>query len=1069
MARENAKKARSVKANSVIASNTSRGLIAKLKGMIKGQGRDLEAATPTQTKEENLSAFIDYAIKHDDVEEFEAYLKIVEEADRSFTDEKGENYNETISDGHQFLKGIRGFFNNHVEMRQIEQRLESSKSTIEKIVSKRNEATEKIKSLLVMDKILDNREDIIKYTDLFVEAANDAKELIDSNKKDIEKYKELTGKDYQGSFESLYFDEDTLEIITITIPTTIKLIEEQIELPGKSEEEKNKLGNIKNTLKKYINNSKVFVQNPKEIENIISGVIPTPEPTKGTTKKTYEELLEEFKVVVEKGIIANYKEKEEALLKLETPILVHINLDEDDEKFKDIPDKKKEEIKEEIEIREETKFYAKYSKTMVDYVFNTLDPKLSKLKKEIETLRELETIDYAKCDDVEKMIYDIQKDIKANKLHRNIMVSFDKNDKNLKINFKPDKKSGTIEVYNVVILNEKALSQINPLSKSEKNNLEEELKKEFAKLYGELFTIHCQQIETLTNQKEKMLIQQRKINELLDATGEYSKFARISKETRDTTVTQARNNYLAELINKYGQGLSTGIENIIIPTKGKIEKELVVLLQADYNDEKYKEKYPIVRGYINELITKVNQPEIRGLGIKVEFDEKKEKLIISFGNEKIKNYESQIINDRALADKKKAEMGVKPEQPVVTSEKGTPVVTTTTEKGQKPAAQAEVKPENTTGAAELKPEHATGATEAKPKSAIIEPIKFDGYEQYKNLYIAGLEATNDLKKAISASNAIIAASSYASFVLNTANMEKVIKAEKIASEKSSEILEQELVLSDIRYKVRSKYGKSILLDEEIKNIKEEKVNFGPEAYAEYVTARNNTIISAEEQLIIKHNEIKNTSDDTKKAELLKEKQMILDYIEAQNSAVSRRIIEESLGNPGLNITQLFEKRNAEMKETRDRIRAIALNKEVVEIKPVIKNEEPLSAAPAPEEPTIKVKTTSLNMKKIQKINPDLTTMFENQDAIKVVIAKNKVQIKINQQLREALSKFNAKIGLINKVTHGHNYAEVRNDQEEQEFTLAEGQEINPDDYYIRIRADKDKLAEFELEGKVRSR
>ena len=123
MARENAKKARSVKANSVIASNTSRGLIAKLKGMIKGQGRDLEAATPTQTKEENLSAFIDYAIKHDDVEEFEAYLKIVEEADRSFTDEQGENYNETISDGHQFLKGVRGFFNNHVEMRQIEQSL----------------------------------------------------------------------------------------------------------------------------------------------------------------------------------------------------------------------------------------------------------------------------------------------------------------------------------------------------------------------------------------------------------------------------------------------------------------------------------------------------------------------------------------------------------------------------------------------------------------------------------------------------------------------------------------------------------------------------------------------------------------------------------------------------------------------------------------------------------------------------------------------------------------------------------------------------------------------------------
>ena len=1068
MARENAKKSRSVKANSVIASNTSRGLIAKLKGMIKGQGRDLEAATPTQTKEENLSAFIDYAIKHDDVEEFEAYLKIVEEADRSFTDEKGENYNETISDGHQFLKGVRGFFNNHVEMRQIEQRLESSKSTIEKIVSKRNEATEKIKSLLVMDKILDNREDIIKYTDLFVEAANDAKELIDSNKKDIEKYKELTGKDYQGSFESLYFDEDTLEILTITIPTTIKLIEEQIELPGKSEEEKNKLGNIKNTLKKYINNSKVFVQNPKEIENIISGVIPTPEPTKGTTKKTYEELLEEFKVVVEKGIIANYKEKEEALLKLETPILVHINLDEDDEKFKDIPDKKKEEIKEEIEIREETKFYAKYSKKMVDYVFNTLDPKLSKLKKEIETLRELETIDYSKCDDVEDMIYDIQKDIKANKLHRNIMVSFDKNDKNLKINFKPDKKSGTIEVYNVVILNEKALSQINPLSKSEKSTLEKEFEAELEKLYEEYFLLRCQEVTELTSKQNEIDNQLALINKLEAAEDEYKKFAKLSHEDRKNKKDTKMLATMAKINKTYEPIVLNCIKDKIIPAKQKIEKELAILLPLKYNDPNFEKSYANVKNLINDLMKKII-PEETKKGIKVEFDEKKEKLIISFGNDKIKNYESQIINDTALADKKKAEMGVKPEQPVVTSEKGTPVVTTTTEKGQKPAAQAEVKPENTTGAAELKPEHATGATEAKPKSAIIEPIKFDGYEQYKNLYIAGLEATNDLKKAISASNAIIAASSYASFVLNTANMEKVIKAEKLASEKSSEILEQELVLSDIRYKVRSKYGKSILLDEEIKNIKEEKVDFGPEAYAEYVTARNNTIISAEEQLIIKHNEIKNTSDDTKKAELLKEKQMILDYIEAQNSAVSRRIIEESLGNPGLNITQLFEKRNAEMKETRDRIRAIALNKEVDEIKPVIKSEEPLSAAPAPEEPTIKVKTTSLNMKKIQKINPDLTTMFENQDAIKVVIAKNKVQIKINQQLREALSKFNAKIGLINKVTHGHNYAEVRNDQEEQEFTLAEGQEINPDDYYIRIRADKDKLAEFELEGKVRNR
>ena len=799
---------------------------------------------------------------------------------------------------------------------------------------------------------------------------------------------------------------------------------------------------------KYLSNSVVFVRDPKEVERIIPGASVNPKPKTEEKTDDYDQLVEEFKASIEKTISLDYKEKEKALLNLETQIIMPFNLDEDDEKFKVIPEEEKKKIKATIEENISLKFYAKYSKKMVDYVFDTLAPKLNELKKEIEVLRALNENFYAKCDDVEKMIYEIEKDIKANKLHKNIMISFDEDSKRLKISFKPNKESGIIEVYENVILNEIALDEVRPLSASEKNNLEKELEEEFAKLFGELFTIRCQQIETLTNQKEKMSIQQRKIKDLVDATGEYSRFARIPKETRDTKETEARKNYSTELKKKYGLGLRGGIETIIIPAKEKIENELVELLQADYNDEKYNTKYPIVRGYINELIARINQPELKGLGIKVEFDENREKLTISFENKNIKTYESQILNDKALSEKKKGKKG--PEVTPTPTEKG---------KGKGKGESSEKGDKPVTSVSE------TGAKEAKPKSAIIEPKNFDGYEEYKDLYIATLEYTNDLKRAITASNATIATSSDASFVLNTANMEKVIKEEKKASEISSEILKKELVLSDIRYKVRSKYGKSILLDEKIKNIKEEKVYFGPEAYAEYVTTRNNTIISAEEQLIIKHNEIKNTSDISKKQELLKERQMLLDYIEAQNSAVSRRIVAESLGNPSLNVTQLFEKRNAEMKETRARIRAIALDKEEVERKPVIKPVDPLSSAP--DEPTIKVKTTSLNMKKIQKISPELATMFEQQDAIKVVIAKNTVQIKINKQLREALSKFNAKIGLINKATHGHKYGEINPEQEEQEFNLGEGQEINPEDYYIRIRAGKDKLADYELEGKVR--
>ncbi|HIS17048.1 MAG TPA: hypothetical protein IAC02_00350, partial [Candidatus Coprovivens excrementavium] len=264
-------------------------------------------------------------------------------------------------------------------------------------------------------------------------------------------------------------------------------------------------------------------------------------------------------------------------------------------------------------------------------------------------------------------------------------------------------------------------------------------------------------------------------------------------------------------------------------------------------------------------------------------------------------------------------------------------------------------------------------------------------------------------------------------------------------------------------------------------------------YKDFIAKLDQDIIEAEEEIIDLANEREN-ADQIRLTELNARIKELLKYIEAKNSLVNRRLIEECRTSK-IDIVKELQNRRNNKKEWRKNLRKIKNNEKVTPTPKPKPQSQPTSdpnPLPSNEGPsvTVKVPNGKVNPNRKLVFNPRNKVQLVNKekdfigiaDGVTISLIKSGIKIKYSQQLKEKLSQLNAKLSLVNKDNvRSRTSQKIDNNQEEQVIAFKDDRDLLNNDEYknykieIRIptenRKGTDVLYEYDFnqEGKARTR
>lgn len=326
-----------------------------------------------------------------------------------------------------------------------------------------------------------------------------------------------------------------------------------------------------------------------------------------------------------------------------------------------------------------------------------------------------------------------------------------------------------------------------------------------------------------------------------------------------------------------------------------LTEQIKLLNAAEYGTEKFKAEYSSLK----VLIHKYQNNEI-SKKYRIEFDFNEEELVlkIKFNNPKLNDYQKQVVTDDIksliIADRK-----VKP---------------TPTEKS---------KPVSDNG-------ESTGGSETPAEEEIVPVNENKDLKQKVLEYSNKINQLNDFIKNINECNAKLISFDTLD-PKNIPNIYAVINTERMAKELDEMILTLKVELSKDRNNIRKTFNCFVNSIPEIKNLKIEKIKFNDD-YKAFVEHQDTLILEAEETIIRLAEQKKNASD-TLSIDL--EIEDLLDYIEAQNSFINRRLAEASISE-GIDLVSVLSERRKNKKAKREE-----LNKIRAELKNTNREDNPL--------------------------------------------------------------------------------------------------------------------------------
>ncbi len=547
----------------------------------------------------------------------------------------------------------------------------------------------------------------------------------------------------------------------------------------------------------------------------------------------------------------------------------------------------------------------------------------------------------------------------------------------------------------------------------------------------------------------------------------------------------------------------------------KVINELVEIYnkaeKLDVDSENFVEEHNKIVGDIAKLKQKVDQ---QNLGIKLDFSEETQKLVVEFDNPNIAKQERIIVSPEILSRLKNPT----PAQPTSSEEPIAPLQSGDDSVDVKPITNEPVTPTSNEGTSPSAPdEEPTTPLQSDEEPIDVKPITYEPVtpepttsnnqpseiKEGIRKYMALIEEYNNCMATINSDNNVMALLSSSvddilqnnipieMFGIETRVNQVVAKEQNIAAARNK-IQDIKKNLSDIRRDYIIKYGIFINQVEEIVNIQITKEEY-KDSFEKYLNEFIPKIVNAERKVATLYEEYKESTPE-RKGVLQQQISSLIKYIEVLNSILDRRAITESMEqNKG--IVELLEARRTKKHEYKKQLEKEQQSPSLVEepelgqtiepeptqedIQEPTQSNEPSSDETSlkPEESEIKdnsqiiIKMRNLNLVNTQKVDNTIARVMNSTSQLKVEVLKNSIRIRYTKQLKEKLRQINAKISLIKKADE----EEVTMSKEVktkngfvEEYTMNDNS--NPEDYKIMISSEMDNenyIYETDLDEVVR--
>lgn len=336
-------------------------------------------------------------------------------------------------------------------------------------------------------------------------------------------------------------------------------------------------------------------------------------------------------------------------------------------------------------------------------------------------------------------------------------------------------------------------------------------------------------------------------------------FDQLPREITDEHAKLANELFLNTIEKEYGSDLLEFICAFEVNVRNNIEE----LANIEYNEENTAEFDAAYKKLMDGIARLKNDSKYRNLGIVISFDNATQKLLVVFGTEKVKDFEECVLPAETLA-KLNAKGNVNPTpNPNPTPSTPTPV---------------------TPGQSENNDNLETAL------------------ENYKEL----LSSLNEQINYINECNANMASLGVFDKLTPDA-LDTAISIEKTAVSYNSLIMKTRLELSDLRAEIRRNFDVYVTKVPEIRDYPKLSIRFDGEL-DDFIRQHDTMSVKSEIEQERLEEELK-TATPERKAEIEKEIQKLVDFIEAQNSLIGRRLVAESTDHNIDLLAKLAERRS----------------------------------------------------------------------------------------------------------------------------------------------------------------
>lgn len=695
-------------------------------------------------------------------------------------------------------------------------------------------------------------------------------------------YSRETKKPYEDSINIEYFSAKMAKDFYGQLTTKVYELEAEINNDSSKETD---YRSIINKLNKARNNLSYLVKNPTEftkfqqtidesLKEKFQSLKPKSEDKDLARKKigyrvSYKNKYEKY-AKIKKDLLLNFKSEDEELRKAKEDLnVLHNNESELDEATK-------KEIENEVISGVDFEIFPSNDKEVYKFLNNNVDKLnqvLDRLAKAKYNTEEFKQASENANQYIKKLINEGKK--------ANVKVSYEE------YTLKIELPNNLAKPFERQIISNETIKAINDAKiANDKKNTEKEL--------DAALTTLCDTIDFQAVYDEVFVkLDNRNLNKI------YDKIEKLFTEKRfDILTHEEKKNVLYNnqsykdakscAIKKYGEDLFETITNKLVPLIGVKEykisdQEIIVGLDAMINKlnslevgtREFIEIYNKIIDSIKELKESLaKDDQVKSSIESIEFDENTCTLSINYVNKNVSSYKRQIVSKENL-DKFNESRKTK----------------LTPSGGQQPESSGESNP---------LPEN-------------------DELSKDKGNYIATLNYLNNITEELNNYNSRLESQSGYNFA--DTHLKETIDLETRAKKLDSEIVEKRLALSKANLDFRLKYNVFATSYPEVKSIKKTQIRFAG-ALNDFLALRDEKIVEAESEIIKLAEETAiNKDNPVKVSEIKAQIDLLLKYIEAENSFINRRLVNECRINQ-LDIVSILKERRENKKEIRERLRKI---------------------------------------------------------------------------------------------------------------------------------------------------